>query len=48
MPVGRYWRAALVLLLPLALVTWLMLLLIDVGVTCYALTATVIYLAMVS
>lgn len=39
------WRAALVLLLPLALITWLLLLLIDVGVTCYALTATVIYLA---
>ena len=38
------WRAALVLLLPLAAITWLMLWLIDVGVTCYALLATVIYL----
>src|SRR5947208_4086672 len=38
------WRAALVLLLPLAALTWLMLWLIDVGVTCYALSATVIYL----
>jgi proteasome accessory factor A len=39
------WRAALVLLLPLAMFTWLVLWMIDVGVTCYALTATVIYLA---
>jgi len=38
------WRLALVLLLPLAAMTWLMLWLIDVGVTCYALTATVVYL----
>ena len=38
------WRVALVLLLPLAAMTWLMLWLIDVGVTCYALAATVIYL----
>src|SRR5262245_42847423 len=39
------WRASLVLLLPLALFTWLLLLLIDVCVTCYALLATIIYLA---
>lgn len=38
------WRAALVLLLPLAALTWLMLWVIDVGVTCYALLATVVYL----
>lgn len=38
------WRAALVLLLPLAMLTWLVLWMIDVGVTCYALLATVIYL----
>jgi Pup amidohydrolase len=38
------WQAALVLLLPLAMITWLMLWLIDVGVSCYALLATVIYL----
>lgn len=38
------WRGALVLLLPPAAVTWLLLWLIDVGVTCYALLATVIYL----
>jgi Pup amidohydrolase len=38
------WRIALVLLLPLAALTWLLLWLIDVGVTCYALAATVIYL----
>jgi proteasome accessory factor A len=38
------WRTALVLLLPLAAITWLMLWMIDVGVTCYALSATVIYL----
>jgi len=38
------WRAALILLLPLALFTWLVLWLIDVGVTCYALAATVVYL----
>lgn len=39
------WRLALVLLLPLAAATWLLLWLIDVAVTCYALAATVIYLA---
>src|SRR5262245_31444300 len=39
------WRIALVLLLPLALLTWLALWLIDVGVTCYALAATVVYLS---
>src|SRR5437763_7274285 len=38
------WRASLILLLPLALFTWLVLWLIDVGVTCYALAATVVYL----
>jgi hypothetical protein len=38
------WRTALVLLLPLAALTWLLLWLIDVAVTCYALAATVIYL----
>jgi proteasome accessory factor A len=38
------WRAALVLLSPLALVTWLILWLIDRGVVLYALTATVVYL----
>src|SRR5687767_7855515 len=38
------WRAALVLLLPLAALTWLALWLIDVAVTCYALLATVVYL----
>ena len=39
------WRIALVLLLPLAAMTWVLLWLIDVAVTCYALAATVIYLA---
>lgn len=39
------WRVALVLLLPLAAFTWLLLWMIDVAVTCYALAATVIYLA---
>jgi Pup amidohydrolase len=39
------WRIALILLFPLAACTWLLLWLIDVGVTCYALAATVIYLA---
>jgi proteasome accessory factor A len=39
------WRVALVLLLPLAAITWLLLWLIDLGVTCYALLATVVYLA---
>ncbi len=39
------WRISLVLLLPLAAITWLLLCLIDVAVTCYALAATVIYLA---
>jgi Pup amidohydrolase len=39
------WRIALVLLLPLAAMTWMLLWLIDLGVTCYALAATVIYLA---
>ena len=38
------WRVALVLLMPVAAFTWLILWLIDVGVTCYALLATVIYL----
>src|SRR5262245_2807343 len=38
------WQASLVLLLPLAMLTWLMLWLIDVAVSCYALLATVIYL----
>src|SRR5258705_362313 len=38
------WRTALVLLLPLAMLTWLVLWMIDVGVTCYALAATVVYL----
>jgi len=38
------WRTALVLLLPLAALTWLALWLIDVAVTCYALMATVVYL----
>lgn len=38
------WRTALVLLLPLAAVTWLVLWSIDVFVTIYALLATVVYL----
>jgi proteasome accessory factor A len=38
------WRVALVLLLPLAALTWLMLWAIDFFVTCYALAATVVYL----
>lgn len=38
------WRIALVLLLPLAAATWLVLWLIDVFVTLYALLATVVYL----
>src|SRR5262245_26539283 len=38
------WRTALVLLLPIAALTWLALWLIDVGVTCYALLATAVYL----
>ena len=38
------WRTALVMLFPLAAFTWLLLWLIDVAVTCYALAATVIYL----
>src|SRR5688572_6683466 len=38
------WRVALVLLLPLAASTWLVLWSIDVFVTLYALLATVIYL----
>jgi len=39
------WRTALVLLLPLAMFTWLLLWLIDVSVACYAVAATVVYLA---
>jgi len=38
------WRSALVALLPIAILTWLALWIIDVFVTCYALAATVIYL----
>jgi hypothetical protein len=38
------WRVALVLLLPMAMLTWLALWMIDVGVTCYALVATIVYL----
>jgi proteasome accessory factor A len=38
------WRTALIALLPLAAITWLLLWLIDVAVTCYALAATVVYL----
>ncbi len=39
------WRTALVLLFPLAALTWLALWLVDKAVTCYALLATVVYLA---
>lgn len=38
------WRAALVCLLPLAMLTWLVLWLIDALVALYALSATVVYL----
>src|SRR5262245_57482255 len=34
------WRTALALLLPMAMLTWLALWMIDVAVTCYALLAT--------
>lgn len=47
LPVGG-WRCGELLsalLLPLAAFTWLLLWMIDVAVTCYALAATVIYLA---
>src|SRR5262245_59725187 len=38
------WRTSLVLLLPLAMFTWIILWMIDFAVTCYALAATIIYL----
>jgi proteasome accessory factor A len=38
------WRTALLVLLPLALVTWLLLWIIDAAVAIYALAATVVYL----